>query len=787
MSMLDRKLGRDLRQMGTQAVAIGLVMACGIAMFTMALYSLESLRGSQQDYYRRYRFADVFGTAVRVPNEILPRLQQISGVSQVEGRIVGAALLDMPDMEEPVTARLISWPDDGQPLLNNVFVSAGRVVDPNRDDEVMASQSFVEAHDLSVGDELTFMMNGRQVTLYLVGVVYSPEYIVQIQPGSLLPDYRRFGVFWAGRRHLAAAYDMEGAFNDVTLRLTDEANPSAVIDALDQALEVYGGTGAIGREHHVSHRFLEDEIKQLTMMAWVAPTIFLLVAAFLLNVMIARVVALQREQVAILKACGFTGWQIGLHYLKLAWMIGGGGALLGLWLGYLLGQNTTAMYSEVYRFPVRQAGLQPTVIWGSLLISLGSATIGTWRSIRTVMKLPPAEAMRPATPTHFRAGWLEYSGVKGMLPQVGRMLLRQLQRQPMKALTTIFGISMGLGIMILGSFSLDAIRYLVWFQFSLSQRQDMSVVFTEAIQDDVIDDLGRLPGVMQIQSFQALPMELKFAHAHRKVTVLALGTETSLYRLVDRNETPVATRREGIVLSDKLAEILDVQLGDKIWAQSLEGQRQSHWVEVTGLVNEYGGLNAYMSPVTLREWTHLPATCSGVHLKVDANQLSDLYQTLKGMPKIASVNVKGAAMRSFEETFAENILKMRTFNVIFTVVIAFGVIYNHARISLAEQSRDLATLRVMGFTHGEVTTILLGELAILTAMAVPLGCAFGYLLAWSLVWGMETEMYRIPLVIQPTTFGFAIVVVVISAFVSGLVMLRKIRALDLVGVLKARE
>ncbi|MDP1563775.1 MAG: FtsX-like permease family protein, partial [Pirellulaceae bacterium] len=690
-------------------------------------------------------------------------------------------------MAEPVSARLISWPDAGKPRLNDLFLANGRWLDPERSDQVLASDSFVQAHQLKLDDHLDFVINGRKRQLQIVGIVFSPEYIVQIQPGSLLPDYQRYGVFWMSHRHLSAAVDMQGAANDVTLTLERGATEAAVIKAVDEILAPYGGTGAIGREHHVSHRFLEDEIKQLTIMAWVSPTIFLLVAAFLLNVMIGRVVALQREQIAVLKACGYYDWQIGIHYLKLALLIAVGGAVLGLFFGYWMGQNTTNMYAEIYRFPVQQGSLTGTIVWGSLLISIGSAVIGTWRSISAVISLPPADAMRPASPRSFSTSWLEQIGLRSLLPQVVRMLLRQIQRQPIKSLSTVFGMAMALAIMILGSFSLDAIRYLIWFQFDYAQRQDATVVFNQVTEQDVVNELKSLRGVTEVQSFRAIPMTVRHQHASRKISVMALGDEAPLYRLVNIKERIVSTPPEGLILSDKLAEILGAQLGDRVSLTALEGTRRSAEIEVVRIITEYGGLNAYVSPQVLARWSHLPNTCSGAHLKIDSASTTDVYQRLKKMPQVASVNLKGAAMKSFEESFAANILTMRLFNLIFTVIIAFGVIYNHARISFAEQSRDLATLRVIGFTNGEITGILLGELAILTVAALPPGCLIGWGLAAMLVWGMDTEMYRIPMVIQPETYWFGMVVVVVAALLSGLVMLRKIWALDLVSVLKARE
>jgi putative ABC transport system permease protein len=774
-TLLDRKLVRDLIRIWSQALAIALVMAAGIAMFVMARSALRSLETSRAAYYRDYRFADLFASLRRAPRSLLPQLRDLPGVSAVSTRIVTSLSLDVPDMDEPAIGKLVSIPDRGQPDLNDLYLKRGAWPDPERADEVLCSETFADAHQLGPGDRLAAILNGRKRQLRIAGIALSPEYIIQIQPGNLLPDDRRFGVFWMCERQMAAAFDMEGAFNDVCLQLERGTGEQAVIDAVDRLLEPWGGAGAYDRELQISYRYTSDEIQQLGTMAMIAPTIFLAVAAFLLSVVIGRLVGLEREQIAALKAFGFSPGSIGWHYYKLVFAIALCGTAIGITGGWWMGRNLTSMYAEIYHFPVFQVQLDWRIPLAAAGISLGASLLGAWRSVMSAVYLPPAQAMRP-----------ERLGFSRLMPQTMRMVLRHVERRPWRSLTAISGISMSVAVLILGVFVLDAVQYIMHFQFVLSQRQQLSVALYEPTSPEVVHAIRQLPGVGEVQPFRAVSTRLRKGHRWRSVGLMGLDDSHGLYRLLDADERPVPMAPGGLVLSDKLAELLDARAGDRVTVEVLEGNRRTRSLPVSAVIKEYGGLNAYL-PLTAVRLLGEDSGISGAFIEADPDRLPELYRTLKDVPRVAGITIKDAALRSFQETIAENLLTMRAFNVMFAVIIAFGVVYNGARISLSEQSRELATLRVMGFTQREVSAILLGELAVQTLLAIPLGIAAGFGLAALFIQGMDTEMYRIPLVISRQTLVFSVLVVVIATILSGLVVQRRIGKLDLVAVLKTRE
>jgi putative ABC transport system permease protein len=362
-----------------------------------------------------------------------------------------------------------------------------------------------------------------------------------------------------------------------------------------------------------------------------------------------------------------------------------------------------------------------------------------------------------------------------------------MQRRPIKTFFSGLGIAMAVAVLILGSFALDAIRYMMDFQFRRSQRQDLSIAFMEPLSPSAPHEIDRLTGVMISEPFRAVPVRLRSGHYARRVAITGLDPSGDLFRLMDVNERPVSVPARGLLMSDKLAELLHVQVGNRVEVQVLEGERPRRSIPVSAIITEYGGTNAYMNRYELNRMLGEDATVSGAFLKIDSQSETDLYRRLKQTPAVASVIIKSAALRSFEETVGENILTMRFFNIMFATVIAFGVVYNNARISLSEQSRELATLRVIGFTRREVSAILLGELALLTAIAIPFGWLLGYGFAALSTLGLDTEIYRIPLVVGRSTFAMAAITVVIASIFSGLIVRRRIDHLDLVAVLKTKE
>ncbi len=787
MRKLDRKLVRDLTHMKGQAAAIILVIAAGVATFVMSMCSYQSLESSRFAFYRDFRFADLFSAAVRCPDSIIPRIEEISGVSAVETRLVYDVLLDVPGMTEPATARLISVPETGDNRLNKVYISRGRMLEPARTGEVVVSEMFADAHGFVAGDSVDAIINGKIQELTIVGIALSPEYVIQIQPGSVIPDKKQFGVFWINQRDLEAAFDMTGAFNDVSLKLGYGSNSYDIIDELDRLLKPFGSVGAYDRGQQISHQYLSDELLQLKTTAIMMPAIFLSVAAFLLNIVVSRIISQQREQIAALKAFGYSNLEVGLHYLNLVLVISLSGSVIGTLFGFWMANNLTVMYQEFYKFPVLGFQIDYWAVSAAFLLTTIAAVVGTWWSVRNAIHLPPAEAMRPEPPPSFQPTLLERVLPASVLPAEIRMIIRNMARKPIKSLLSIIGIAMAVSVMILGNFSLDAVNYMMDFQFRMAQRQDLTVTFVEPATESVMYEMSQLNGVYDSETMRAVSTRIHFQHRSRRIGIMGLEADPQLFRLLDADEQVVQIPEFGVMLNTKLASLLGAQLGDVLTVEVLEEKRPTVEIEVTAIVEEYAGVNAYMNKQQLHKLLQESNVASGAFLKVDNNQINSVFNDLKTRPGVGSVAVKDSVIKSFRDTVAENILIMRSFTIGFAVVIAIGVVYNSSRISLSEQSRDLATMRVMGFTRKEVSIILLGEIGLFTLAAIPVGWGIGYVLAAGLCAGLDTDNYRFPLVISRDTFAMASGVVLIATVISGAIVQRRIGTLDLVAVLKTRE
>ena len=789
MRAIHRKLYRDLWQIKGQALAIALVMACGISMFIMYLSTIESLDRTQDAYYERYRFADVFASLKRAPRWLEDRIAAIPGVARLETRVVANVTLDIPDLAEPAIGRLVSIPERRRAMLNDFALLRGRYIEPGRGDEVVVSEGFSIARRLGPGDSVAAIINGRRRELEIVGVALSPEYVYAIRPGDMIADESRFGIFWIGRRALATAFDMEGGFNDVALTLMPgpETSEDEVIARLDRLLEPYGGLGAIPRSLQTSHWYLDNELAQLRGAGVVVPSIFLLVAAFLLNVVLTRIVAVQREQVAALKALGYSNFEIGLHYVHWSLAIAALAGVAGTGAGALMGSGMIRLYNDYFRFPFLDYRLSSEVVLGAVLISLAAAVVGAASAVRRAVRLPPAEAMRPEPPASYRESLLERAGLRDLLSQPARMILRNVQRRPVRALTSVVGIAFAGALMVVGLFFIDSIDEVMFVQFNVAQRQDVTVTFVEPASARALYELERLPGVVTAEPLRAVPVRLRAGHRSRQTAITGLPDGARLQRVIDSSLEPVRLPPEGLVLSTKLAEVLAVERGDRVVLEVLEGARPVRQAVVADLVDEYLGAAAYMEVGALRRLMREGRNLSGASLLVDSAEADRLYRRLKAIPAVAAVALKSATLETFEQQMDQFMGIMIFFFVLFAGIIAFGVVYNAARISLSERSRELASLRVLGFTRAEISFILLGELAVVTLAAIPLGFLLGYGLAGWTAAANDTELYRFPVIVSGRTLGVSALVVIAAAAVSGMIVRRRLDHLDLVEVLKTKE
>jgi putative ABC transport system permease protein len=787
MHALDRKLIRDLWRLRGQVLAIGLVIASGVAMLVMSLSTLESLRDTSSAYYERYRFADIFSGLERAPIRLKNRIADIPGVQTVQTRIVKIAVLDIEGFEEPIIGQLVSIPERGEPLLNQLALRDGRFVSPGRVDEVVISEPFADAHELRVGDHLEAIMNGNKRTLDVVGIALAPEFVYAIGPGALMPDDKRFGIIWMGRKALASAYDLDGAFNDVSLSLLVNTEPEYVIQQLDQLTKDYGSIGAIARKDQISNWFLMNEIDQMRTMSMLLPTIFLAVAAFLTQMVLSRLIATERSEIGLLKAFGYTRLQVAWHYARMVMVISAIGILLGWVLGTWLGRYQTGVYAELYRFPFLYFRPSLATFALSALVSVAAALVGSMRAVYSAATLPPAEAMLPPSPPIYRQRNNIITQLLSWLDQPTRIIFRQLARWPMRSMLTSIGVAFAVGVLVMSLSWSDAIREIIDVYFFDAQRQDITIGLSHEQGDEVVYEVSHLPGVLSVETSRIVSAEFHVSNRKHRGTIQGVLPSAILNPVYDVNRGVVPIYSDGLTLHSMLAGKLQVAIGDSVHVKILQERRPEIIIPVVDIFESYIGMPAYMNLNALNRLMKEGKQTDYLNLLVDEKYESQLFAKLKELPDVAAVSLVQAAVDTFNKTMAENLLIFVTIFSSFGCVLAFGLVYNSTRITLSERGRELATLRVLGFTRAEISYILLGEVGLLIAVALPVGCMFGYGLSWIIVSAFETELFRIPLVIQPSTYGKAIIIVLAATAFSALLVRRRLDRLNLIKVLKTRE
>lgn len=787
LSALDRKLLRDLWGMKGQAVAIAFVIAGGVSVYLVAAGMLNSLEETRRAYYERYRFANLWAPVVRAPSSLVNDVRRIEGVQAAETRVRAPALFDMPGIEEPATGEILSLPDHAEPAVNQVHLLRGRKAEPGRRDEAVVLDSFAEAHGLEIGDTIKATIYGGRETLTVTGIALSPEYVYAIAPGQLVPNARLFGVLWMSRDALAGAVNQDGAFNEVLVRLAYGANEDAVVEELDELLAPHGAAGAYGRDEHISDAFVSSEIEQLRTMGNVLPPVFLLVAAFLVNVVISRLIATEREEIGLMKAFGYTDTAVVLHYLKLVAVVAllglAIGAALGIWLGRLL----ATVYTEYYNFPLFVFEADPRIYVIVTAITALAVGGGAALAVRRAARLEPATAMTPPPPPDYSRS---LGAVITRLPYLDhqtRMILRHIVRFPLRAAFTTAGVAVSGALMIGTLFFIDSMEEMIELYFNVANRHDVQVSLVEPRSKSAYFELLRAPGVLAGEPYRSVPVRLRFDHREERAALTGVVTDASLSRLVDLEHRPVVPPPGGLVLSRDLADRLGAEAGDVLTVEVTEGRRPLLEIPVSQVTTTFIGSAAQMHIDDLNRLLHEGEIISGAYLKVDPARTDTLYRELKAAPAVAGVGLQSVAERDFKELMDQNIGMSIWVYSAFAGLIAVGVVYNSVRISFAERQRELASLRVLGFTRGEVSYILLGEIAFLTLLALPVGAALGTGMAFGLSRAMSSDLFRLPFIVHAGTYGYAALVVLVVTTVSGLMVRRELDRMDLVAVLKSRD
>jgi len=786
MDALDRKLLRDFARLWPQFLAIALVLAAGVAVLLMSFGMSAALEETRDTYYERNRFADIFVDARSVPQYMLDILRDIDGVGTIEARVTTNATLDIDNKVDATVAYVASLPAAGA-VLNQPILRRGQWPDPLSTSDVVLNAPFAQANDLWPGDRFDATLNGSQRTLTVVGWALSPEFIYTIGPGSLIPDDEDFGIVWMPERALAAVLDRTGAFDNLTVKLRPGYQTQPVMDQIDFLLEPYGTWGAIDRTDQTSNAFIDAEITQLRTLAYVLPPIFLGITVFLVNMVIGRIVTLERAEIGLLKALGYSDGAILLHYLMLAGLVAVVGVALGYVAGSWLSYGLAQLYAKFLKFPY----LIYSVSWNSYIVSgllgVAAASVGAMRAAWRAARLAPATAMSPPAPPRFRRNWVDRGLGWIHVSQPTMMILRSLIRWPVRAAMSVLGLSLAVAILVASNFFPDSMDLIIDTAFHQSNRQHAMLYFNDPMEESVLAEAADLPGVLQVEGQQYMLATLRNEHRQKRAVIETRRPGNDLSRVVSADGQIVDAPPDGIMLSERLAAQLGLAVGDTVRVDFLGFRQGSYDLPVSRLVTQYFGLGAYMDQDTSDQMFHQAPQISVINVTLDPAQNDAFQQSLKDLPRLAGRAMMVENRQGFEETISQNILITTTIYAILGVLITVGVAYNGARIQLSERARELASLRILGFTRGEVGYILMGEIMLLALLAQPVGWWIGWAVAKLLSESYTSDLYAIPLVMKSATMATASLIVLGAALVSVLVVRRRLDRIDLVSVMKTRE
>ncbi|MCK0097329.1 ABC transporter permease [Yoonia sp. F2084L] len=787
MQALDRKLLRDFRRLWKQALAIAMVLACGVAILLTALGMYTALSDTRETYYERNRFADIFVTVERAPERLIAELAQIDGVWAVEARTAGNTVLDIPGNTRSATGRILSLPIDGEPRLNVPILKSGRLPNPISTTEVMVNANFAIANAFALGDHFFANLNGQKRQLTITGTAQSPEFIYTTGPGALMPDNETFGIIWMPQPAVAAAFDMTGAFNDVSLKLATGAQREDVIDAVDRLLDPYGSLGAYGRDLQVSDSFIDAEIAQLRNMASILPPIFFGISAFLVSMVMGRIIMLERSQIGLLKAIGYSNLEVCLHYLMLAGLIAVVGVGIGWFAGTWLARLMAWQYAQYFDFPFLIFRTSLWVYAASGMAALLTTTLGAAQAAIKAATLAPAIAMQPPAPPQFKRSLIDRAMAAMKLSQPTIMILRSLIRWPVRSGLTMLGLALAVSTIVSPSFFDYALDKIVDSAFYESARQDAMLVMSHDMPESVLSTAAALPAVLQTEGQQYHPVILSNGIHEKRVAIQASQPGADLARVIDSDGIAIDVAPGGVVLTERLATYLEVGIGDQVSAEFLGGRRETHQLIVTGTIAQYFGLGAYMDLDYVNGLLRQTPRISLINVSLDEAEVTELHAALKDIPNLVGIVMMTDTRRSFSETIEQSIGAMNLIYIIIALLITIGVTYNGARIQLSERSRELASLRILGFTRSEVSYILIGETMLLAILAQPLGWWIGAQIAIAMANSFSSDLYNMPVVLHPAIFAKASFIVLLASFASVMLVRRRLDKQNLVSVMKIRE
>ncbi len=787
--LLRKKLLRDVWESWPQFAAAAAVVFCATALYVSFLMTYRSLVVSRDNYYEAYNFADFFVHLEKAPESALRDVEAVEGVWRARGRIVKDVPLEVEGNEGAVVGRIISMPDERDGLINDIHMLRGGYFPGVAAEEVIVNERFAEANALRIGDTFQATLNERKEDLRIVGTCYSPEYVYAIRTvGQFAPDYHDFGIIFARERFVEDAFDMTNAVNDVCGLLHPGANVERVLDTISDRLEDYGVYWKYGRDRQMSNRYLLEELKGVRTSARIVPMVFLIVAAVVIHIIVHRLVEHQRTQIGLLCALGYGKLRVTMHYISYALIIALAGTLTGVLAGYLLAGRFVVIYNMFFRFPSLRVVFHPKAIVVAFTLSCGMCVIGAVRSAWSVLSIQPAVAIRPAPPAGrrtFHTGRL--SSLWQRLPLLWRITLRNAIRARGRSAFCILGVAVSMMMLVVGSTTSDFFEWIINYQFGEVDASQIRVDFADERPEGAALEIAAQPGVARVEGILQIGGELRNGWRTKLVFILGLEPDSRLYRVYDLQGRSIPLPPDGLLMPDRMAKDLDIRCGDELILDPYIGDKDEYPVRVRAIVEQYMGLELYADRRYLAKALGEGPFLNGAILTTDTGTLDSVMDRLDDLPAVSAVSSSGKMLRDFKETVAELINVAVFIQTLASAIIAFAVIYNASAVSIAEQERDLACLCSLGYERDEVARIATNDTMPLGLVGVLIGIPLAYLASWGIAQAFSTELYKLPVIVNPLTYARSALLVLCFLLVARAVSRRRVFGINIVQRLKTRE
>lgn len=789
---IDRKLRRDLRGALGRILAILSIISIGVAGYVEMRSCYNNLSSAKDRYYAQCRMADFSIEVKKAPIAELAAIARLPDVVELRPRIAFFATVDLEGEPELLNAQVLSLPDERKTAVNDVVLKRGSYFTASRDNEVIVSDAFARAHRLRPGQWIHLIMNNRRQELFIVGTAISSEFVYLVGPGAITPDPEHFGVFYLKQRYAEEVFNFEGAANQIVVRVSPEAqgHVDILMRRCETLLADYGVITTTARKDQPSNRFISEEIEGLATFSRIMPTIFLVVAALVLNMLMTRLAEQQRTVIGTLKAIGYSDLQLFWHFVKFGLFIGVVGGVVGSILGYYLAAWLTGIYAQFYEFPDLANQLYPRLMLEGLAISVTCAVGGTIYGARSVLRLNPASAMRPKPPAQGkqilieRAKWLWRSLNSGW-----RTVLRDLFRNRFRTAAGMTAAALGTAILVTGLMMQESMDYLIEFQFNMIQRSDIDLYFKDERSVDALAEARKLPGVDHAEPILEVACTFTNGPYRRRGTVTGLLPDARLTIPRDESAARVKLAPVGLTVTRMLADILHLEVGDDVTIRPVRGERRDLVAPVSAITDTFLGLSVYADFHYLNQLVGEEYAVSGVQLVTNKLPGANgaLHKELKDLPAIQSVSSRAHMIQNLQDTVIDTQKTFIGVLIAFAGIIFFGSVLNTSLISLAERQREVATFRVLGYTPWQIGGLFFRETAVVNAAGTVLGLPLGYLLSLGITEAYNNELFRIAVNTPPrlwfTTLGLAVAFTVVAhAFVQYAIL-----KMDWLDALKVKE